>query len=110
MDGNFYGAKQWKCRNGHVLGVVLSKRIKTQVEDIKVEYNTSVLIIFRKAIDLNSETMDDVDACGILYGRMLLYFRWECSVLGCGCHRDWYPDDDALDWLQKRYGKEKAGA
>jgi len=105
MDGILDGLKHWKCGKGHVLGVIKREKIKTKLDDgIEVEYHTTVLMIFRKAIDLSSETMDDVDVAGTLYSRMLLGFQWKCSVLGCGCFRDWHPDDDALDWVKKRYG------
>jgi hypothetical protein len=108
MDGTAMNeVKQWKCKNGHVLGLIKREKVKTMIKDFEVEYFTSVLIIFRKAIDLESATMDDVDVGGTLYGRMLLHLRWSCSVPGCNCARDWHPDEDALDWLQKRYLKSK---
>jgi hypothetical protein len=108
MDETLDGLKQWKDAKGHVLGVIRREKIKTKLDDgEEIEYHTSVLIIFRKAIDLESASMDDVDVGGTLYARLLLGFQWKCSVPGCDCIRYWHPDDDALDWLQKRYRKEK---
>lgn len=103
MDGKKLDElKQWKCENGHVLGVMERARVKGE----EFEYHTSKLIIFRTAIDLAAETMTDVDVAGTLYGRMLLGFSWKCSIEGCGCVREWHPDEEAHDWLRKRHGKK----
>lgn len=105
MDGVLDGlmnAKQWKCNKGHVLGVVVRTKEQADVEGVTVKYHTSKLIIFRFAIDLLADAMKEVDAAGELHGRMLLGFSWKCSVLGCGCIREWNPDDEALGWLKKR--------
>lgn len=93
--------KRWKCKNNHVLGVI--ERIK--VSSGAIEYHTSKLIIFRTAIDVEADPLAEVDAAGSLYGRMLLGFSWTCSVPGCGCVREWHPDEEALDWLRKRNGR-----
>lgn len=110
MDGLMMtvSAKQWKCKNGHVLGLVVRTKEQAKVENMTVRYHTSKLIIFRFAIDPLADAMSDVDAAGELQGRMLLGFSWRCSVLGCGCIREWHPDDEALDWLKKRFYKDGA--
>lgn len=108
MDGILDGKrldemKQWKCRNGHVMGVYESAQVETKIEKQSVRYRTVKLIIFRQAVDANADPLVDVDAAGTIFGRMLLGFSWRCSVPGCGCIREWNPDDEALDWLKKRY-------
>ena len=111
MDGLMtVSAKQWKCKKGHVLGLVVRTKEQAKVENMTVKYHTSKLIIFRNAIDLSALSTDveqDVDSAGELQGRMLLGFSWRCSVPGCGCVRDWNPDDEALDWLKKRFEGSK---
>lgn len=107
MDGKFGDLKQWTCNNGHVLGVI--ERVEVETRDIR--YYTSKLIIFRHAINLGSDkTLEDVDVAGTLHGRMLLGFSWLCSVQGCGCVREWHPDEEAMDWLMQRYKKGAAHA
>jgi hypothetical protein len=101
MDGKLDGLKYWRCKNGHLLGVVGRR----QVVMSGVRFHTPLLMIFRMAIDLAVAKMDSADVAGELYGRMLLGFRWRCSVAGCGCAREWHPEEDALDWLFRRYGK-----
>jgi len=106
MDGILDGlvsAKQWKCKKGHVLGLVVRTKEQAKVESMTVKYHTSKLIIFRNAVDLFVNANEAVDAAGQLQGRMLLGFSWKCSVPGCGCIREWNPDDEALDWLKKRF-------
>lgn len=107
MDGISDGKiKQWKCGKGHVLGVVVREKVKTKIEGVTLKYHTSKLVIYRLAIDLEAESAAQVDAAGTLFGRMLLGFSWKCSVPGCGCVRDWNPDDEALDWLKRRFEPE----
>lgn len=110
MDGIFDGsmnARQWRCNKGHVLGLVVRTKEQAIVNSVTVKYHTRKLIIFRKAIDLLTDAMQEADAAGELQGRMLLGFSWKCSVPGCGCVREWHPDDEALDWLKKRFERSK---
>lgn len=112
MDGILDGKrldkmKQWKCANGHLMGVYEHAKADVTVEKKTLHYHTVKLIIFRQAINMESEPLVDVDAAGTIYGRMLLGFSWKCSVPGCGCIREWSPDDEALDWLKKRFEREK---
>lgn len=101
MDG--MDGKQWTCGNGHVLGVIRREEVRQK----EVRYYTPKLIIFRMAIDLSAETLNDVDVAGTIYGRGLLGFVWRCSVTGCGCAREWLPDEEALEWLRNRYAKKE---
>ena len=107
MDGNFENMKPWKCKSGHVLGVYDRATVDAKIEGQTVRYHTTKLIIFRQAINMESERLEAVDAAGTIYGRMLLGFSWRCSVPGCGCIREWNPDDEALDWLKKRFEGSK---
>jgi hypothetical protein len=112
MDGILDGKrldemKQWKCANGHVMGVYERATVDAKIERRSVRYHTVKLIIFRQAINMEAEPLVDVDAAGTIYGRMLLGFSWRCSVPGCGCVREWNPDDEALDWLKKRFEREQ---
>lgn len=111
MDGIMDGQKYWRCQNGHVLGLIRRRKVSAQVQDMRVNYHTNVLLIFRSAVDLacGELTRDEVksNAGGYLYGRMLLGFQWKCNIPGCGCAGIWHPDAEATDWLKKRYGKKE---
>ena len=80
--------KQWKCQKGHVMGVYESTHVETKIDRQSVRYRTVKLIIFRQAINMESDLLVD-------------------SVPGCGCIREWNPDDEALDWLKKRFEGNK---
>jgi hypothetical protein len=108
LDGDRLGEmKRWKCKNGHVMGVFDRAEAYVTIDKKPVRYHTVKLIIFRQAIDMELDRLEDVDAAGTIYGRMLLGFSWRCSVPGCGCIREWNPDDEALDWLKKRFTGSK---
>lgn len=114
MDGNLDSKrldemKQWKCKNGHVLGVYERATADVKIEGRSLRYHTVKLVILRQAVDVNVEPLLEwrVDTAGTLFGRMLLGFSWKCSVPGCGCIREWNPDDEALDWLKKRFEGNK---
>ncbi len=111
MDGNNWNVmKRWMCKRGHVLGVYENVWIETKIGVQPVRYRTVKLIIFRQAVDAGVDTqMLTAKQAGSLLGRMLLGFSWTCSVPGCGCIREWNPDDEALDWLKKRFD-QKEGA
>lgn len=107
MDGILDGMKHWKCKNGHVMGAYERATVDAKIEHRTIRYHSVKLIIFRQAIDMDSEPLVDVDAAGTIFGRMLLGFSWKCSVPGCGCIREWNPDDEALDWLRKRFAERE---
>ena len=107
LDGtNLVNMKHWLCGNGHIMGVI--ERVQTGVrmaDESTLRYFTKRLLIFRVAVDLNAEVPAEIEVVGALDGRMLSMV-WKCSIPGCGCMKEWHPDEDALDWLKQRYGKK----
>jgi hypothetical protein len=95
--------KHWTCERDHVMGVIERVRVKVAMNGTTVEYFTKRLMIFRAALDLTAEIPAEIEVAGTLDGRMLSMV-WRCNVPGCGCLREWRPDEDALDWLKNRYG------
>lgn len=74
------GVKQWKCKNGHVLGVI--QRVKVETGYV------SRLILFRHAIDLNvNGHLLDVDVIANIEGTILDVV---CDVPNCGEKRTWF--------------------
>jgi hypothetical protein len=93
--------KQWKCPNGHVLGVV--ERAK-EVNNGRYRHVTR-LILYRHAIDLSQAQPEDVDVIGALEGTML---RIRCDVPGCGAVRTWQIGEEAIERLIELFApKEK---
>lgn len=108
LDGTLIGnMKQWRCdkNKNHVLGVIERKEVKLEVRELKLRYFTSRLIIFRNAIDVNAEIPTEIDVAGDLDGK-ILSMVWRCSVQGCGCLKEWHPDDVVVDYLVKTYLSE----
>ncbi len=88
MNIQLDGLKQWKCKNGHVLGVV---------ERVKVgKRHVSRLMLFRHAIDLARLQPEEVDVIGALEGTML---HIRCDIPGCGEVRPWEIGQDAYERL-----------
>jgi hypothetical protein len=46
-----------------------------------------------------------IEVAGVVDGKMLSMV-WKCSAPGCGCMREWHPDEGAVELLQSLYGKE----
>lgn len=92
MDG-LDGMKQWRCKNGHVLGIV--QRVKVS------ERWTTRLMLFRQAIDLEAaRNFDDVEVIANIEGTTL---DVRCSV--CNAVRSWYIGEAALERLIERITK-----
>jgi hypothetical protein len=101
-------AKQWRCTRNkdHVLGVIERVQDDMTLNGRSVKYYTTRLVIFRAAVDLGAEVPTEIEVAGALDGKMLSMV-WKCSVPGCGCMREWHPDEGALELLQSLYGKNK---
>lgn len=111
LDGKTLGkAKQWKCNKNkdHILGVIERVQAGALIDGKALKYYTTRLLIFRAAVDLSAEVPAEIEVSGAVDGRMLSMV-WKCSVPGCGCIKEWHPDEDALDWLRKRYGTQRIG-
>jgi len=85
--------KPWKCRNGHVMGVV-------------VRNNSGVrqLLLYRKAVNLtprppslDGKGENEVDVMAIVEGHVM---DVRCSI--CECLRTWVPGEEALRKLLER--------
>ena len=96
MDGNkFDGMRQWTCENGHVLG--MTQRVKFDENDEKLKY--SRLILYRQAIDLEVERLQEVDVMAIVEGTTL---DIRCSI--CQAVRTWWMGADAMKRLMAKRG------
>lgn len=91
MDG-----KQWKCKNGHVLGVVDRKYL----DGLRL----TVLVEFRLAIDLEAEKAEDPDISGVLEGGKTIV----CSI--CQDERYFSPSNEAMERFWKRRRERVARA
>ena len=78
----------WRCPNGHVLGVVRRNGS-----------NESQLVLYRYAIDLAVEEPREPEVLGILSGIGGMS-NIQCSI--CGAVRDWNPDREAMRRLERR--------
>ena len=98
--------KQWRCKNkDHILGVIERVQVSVLLDNTTLRYYTTRLIIFRHAVDLGAEVPAEIEVAGTVDGKMTSMV-WMCSVPGCGCVKEWHPDEGALEWLRKRYAKE----
>lgn len=107
LDGKtLSSSKQWRCNKGHILGVIERVKVSVVLDDRStLNYFTTRLIVFRMAVDLGAEVPAEIDVSSNMDGKMLSMTH-RCSVPGCGCIQEWHPDEGALEWLKKRYGKE----
>lgn len=94
MDDLFAGVTEWKCRNGHTLGLV--KRMKVATEAGRAGH-VSRLMLFRQALDREALEPADVDVIANVEGTAL---EIRCSV--CGEVRPWYIGADALERLMEK--------
>lgn len=110
LDGKtLNNLKQWKCgRNSdHILGVIERVQVSVEMDDKStLKYYTTRLVIFRAAVDLGADVPAEIEVAGVVDGKMLSMV-WKCSVPGCGCMKEWHPEEGALEWLRKRYGKKE---
>jgi hypothetical protein len=94
------GLRQWKCPNGHVLGVI--QRI--EINDVGHKGWVTRLMLFRHAIDLQSGQMADVDVAAAVEGTTL---DVRCDVQGCGKTRSWFIGEEAINHLMRRVLKRQ---
>jgi hypothetical protein len=93
------GLKQWKCANGHVLGVV--ERV-TYENSLGQTRHVTRLLLFRHAIDVCEEHPAEVEVIGPLEGTMPGII---CDVEGCGEVRPWEMGRDAVERLIEKLQK-----
>lgn len=106
LDGlSLSNMKQWRCEKNkdHVLGVIERVEVKLLVRGSTLRYHTSRLTIFRTAVDQGAEVPAEIEVAGTLDVKMLLGMIWVCTVPGCGCPKEWQPDNDIVDMLAKTY-------
>lgn len=106
MDGKLLDdARQWTCKNGHLLGIVE----RVPVSNNGAKYHVARLILFRQAIDLDpksSVSLADVDVIGNIEGTVM---DIRCSVPGCGEVRTWFMGAAALErFLESRKVRDVA--
>lgn len=105
LDGSLLnGMKRWQCdkNKDHTLGVIERVKVKLQVDGTTLRYFTSRLIVFRQAVDMSAEIPQEIEVAGTLDGKMLSMV-WICSVPGCGCIKEWHPNDELLEYMVKTY-------
>jgi hypothetical protein len=85
------GLKQWRCPNGHILGVVERASFTTQAGH---RGHVSRLLLYRQAIGVDLE--NEVDVIAVVEGTAPFV---RCSI--CGEVRAWYIGADALERLKE---------
>jgi len=86
------GLKQWKCPNGHILGVVERASFTTQAGHCG---HVSRLMLYRQAISVDLGV--DVDVIAAVEGTAL---NVRCSI--CGEVRPWIIGEDAIERLIRK--------
>jgi hypothetical protein len=89
------GKKQWKCENGHVLGVVQREKVSQGERRVWI----TRLLLFRHAIDLQSGQMAEGDVAARVEGTV---FDVRCDVAGCGAVRSWYIGEEMMEMLVEK--------
>ena len=85
------GLKRWRCKNGHVLGVVQRVRLSPGVRVTR-------LVLFRQAIDVSLDgQMEEVDVLANVEGTTL---DVRCSA--CGETRSWYIGEEGMERLLRK--------
>lgn len=86
------GLKQWKCPNGHILGVVERASFTTQAGHCG---HVSRLMLYRQAINVDLGV--EVDVIAAVEGTAL---NVRCSI--CGEVRPWIIGEDAVQRLLEK--------
>ena len=84
------GLKQWKCKNGHALGVITWNG-----------NSVPQLMVYRHAVDMQAESPAEVDVLGPLMGMMPV----TCDV--CGEQAVWWPSVQVMLELLDRLNVEQ---
>lgn len=104
LDGRLLdGARQWRCKNGHVLGLVVRSRVRGERDD----YHVTRLLLFRHAIDLDVDDVrpiEEVDVIAMVEGTTL---NVTCSI--CGEKRTWWIGEAAIQRLMERIFASRGG-
>jgi hypothetical protein len=95
MKTLFADVKEWKCKKGHVLGVVR----RVQVSLSGRTYHVAKLFLYRHAIDMQADDPAEVDVIGPVEGSG---GPFQCDVEGCGQERKWEIGEDALERLLEK--------
>jgi hypothetical protein len=104
LDGkSLNGLKHWRDAKGHVLGVIEHVRVKVQVDGVNARYHTPRLLLFREAVDVEAEVPAQIDVAGTVEGRTLFSLAWRCSVPGCGCIKEWFPEPGMVAHFVRTY-------
>lgn len=86
------GLKEWRCKNGHILG-----QVKRNGRGIRQ------LLLYRHAVNLEADQPEEVDVIGYLEGTMM---NIQCDVAGCGEVRTWEIGKDAIERVIRSYAAE----
>ena len=82
--------KEWKCKHGHILGVVRRQPVSNNGRT----YYVTQLMSYRHAVDMASDHSVDVDLIiGPIEGSA---GPFQCDVPGCGCKRPWIMGEAAM--------------
>lgn len=81
MKNRLLSLTQWKCKHGHVMGGV-EERVR--MDGPMGPYHVDRLLLFRHAIDLQSDSPADVDVVGPVIGDA---GPFRCDI--CGKTRTW---------------------
>lgn len=92
---NLQGLRQWKCQNGHVLGVIE----RMEMNEAGQKRQVTRLLLFRQAIDPMQGNIQDADVIASVEGTT---FDVRCSVIGCCETRSWFIGEDAIQRLLQR--------
>jgi hypothetical protein len=95
MNTHVKNAKPWTCKNGHWLG----QTVRLAVSKKGRKYHVTRLNLFRHAIDIQSETPEEVDIVAVLEGTVPVV---KCDVPGCGEMRAWFIGEEAIEHLLER--------
>jgi hypothetical protein len=104
LDGTKLGDfKQWRDAKGHVLGVLEQVRVNVKVDGVAVKYHSPRLLLFREAVDLQADVPTQIDVIGTVEGRTLFSLIWRCSVPGCNCIKEWFPEKELMEHFVRTY-------
>lgn len=92
--------KHWKCRRGHLMGVIKRVRETLRVNGKTLRYDATRLLLFRQAVDISADVPAEIDVAGFGDGRVLSIV-WRCSI--CGGIREWYAERGVAEFVASTY-------
>lgn len=92
--------KQWRCEQGHVMGVTERVKVALRAGTTTIKYFTTRLSIFQNSVDMEADVPAEIEVSSVLDGRILSMVH-RCSI--CHSIKEWHPEPRVVELLAGTY-------